>query len=74
MTMKDWVTHVDNILAATDEDVLKDNGKISCEKMSGKVTTEYQKYQSQTLSQVEKDYLKEIKSIENLAKEGKAHE
>ena len=44
------------------------------EKMSEKVTTEYQKYQSQTLSQVEKDYLKEIKSIENLAKEGKAHE
>lgn len=74
MTMKDWVTHVDNILAATGEDVLKDNGKISREKMSEKVTTEYQKYQSQTLSQVEKDYLKEIKSIENLAKEGKAHE
>lgn len=74
MTMKDLVTHVDNILAATDEDVLKDNGKISREKMSEKVTTEYQKYQSQTLSQVEKDYLKEIKSIENLAKEGKAHE
>lgn len=59
---------------AMDEDVLKDNGKISREKMSEKVTTEYQKYQSQTLSQVEKDYLKEIKSIENLAKEGKAHE
>ncbi len=40
MTMKDWVTHVDNIFAATDEDVLKDNGKISREKMSEKVTTE----------------------------------
>ena len=44
------------------------------EKMTEKVALEYQKYQSQTLSQVEKDYLKEIKSIENLAKEGKAHE
>ena len=40
------------------------------EQMKQKVDKEYKSYQAKTLSQVEKDYLKEIKSIENLAKEG----
>jgi len=43
---------------------------ISREQMKQKVDKEYKSYQAKTLSQVEKDYLKEIKSIENLAKEG----
>src|SRR3712207_9276763 len=29
MTMRDWVEHVDNILTATGEELLKDHGKIS---------------------------------------------
>ena len=70
MTMADWVTHVDRILLATGEDLLDNSGTISHEQMSQKVDKEYKTYQSKTLSQVEKDYLKEIKSIENLAKEG----
>ena len=70
MTMADWVAHVDRILLATGEDLLDNSGSISREQMKQKVDEEYKSYQAKTLSQVEKDYLKEIKSIENLAKEG----
>ena len=70
MTMADWVAHVDLILLATGEDLLENSGSISREQMKHKVGKEYKSYQSKTLSQVEKDYLKEIKSIENIAKEG----
>ena len=70
MTMADWVAHVDRILQATEEDLLANSGSISREQMKQKVDKEYKSYQAKTLSQVEKDYLKEIKSIENLAKEG----
>ncbi|KAA9307034.1 virulence RhuM family protein [Streptococcus anginosus] len=70
MTMADWVAHVDRILQATGEALLDNSGSISREQMKQKVDKEYKSYQAKTLSQVEKDYLKEIKSIENLAKEG----
>ena len=70
MTMKDWLTHVDNILKATGEDLLVGNGKISKEQMQNKVDKEYKKYHQKTLSQVEKDYLNEIKVIEQRAKKG----
>lgn len=70
MTMADWVTHVDRILLATGEDLLSDSGTISRSQMEHKVDTEYKQYQANTLSQVEKDYLNEIKSIENMAKDG----
>ena len=68
MTMKDWINHVDNILKATGEDLLEGNGKITRQKMKEKVSEEYKKFQQKTLSQVEKDYLKEIKEIEKKAK------
>jgi len=55
---------------STVEDLLDNSGSISREQMRQKVDKEYKSYQAKTLSQVEKDYLKEIKSIENLAKEG----
>lgn len=68
MTMKDWADHVDRILLATGKDLLKDNGKISRKQMINKVDEEYKEYSQKTLSQVEKDYLESIKSIEKLAK------
>lgn len=69
MTMRDWVEHVDNILTATGEDLLKDHGKISRKQMIDKVTDEYKKYSQKTLTQVEKDYLDEIKRLEKIGKE-----
>lgn len=69
MTMKDWINHVDNILKATGEDLLEGNGRITRLKMKEKVSEEYKKFQQKTLSQVEKDYLREIKEIEKRVKE-----
>lgn len=70
MTMADWVKHVDTILAATGEQLLTDKGSVSREQMLDKVTMEYRKYQTKTLSQVEKDYLEQIKQLDDLAKKG----
>lgn len=70
MTMKDWVIHVDTILTATGENLLTGKGSVSREQMLDKVTNEYQKYQAKTLSQVERDYLEEIRHLEELAKKG----
>lgn len=67
MSMADWITHIDTILTATGEKLLSGKGSVSREQMVGKVTTEYQKYQAKTLSQVEKDYLTELKRLEQLA-------
>ena len=70
MTMKDWREHVDRILSATGEDLLIGNGRVSREMMVDKVNQEYRKYSSKTLSQVERDYLAEIKNIESIVEKG----
>ena len=70
MKMTDWIKHVDNILQATGEDVVENAGKISRKQMEEKVIEEYKKYSEHTLTQVEKDYLEEIKNIEKIAKKG----
>ena len=70
MTMKDWREHVDRILSAAGEDLLIGNGRVSREMMVDKVNQEYRKYSAKTLSQVERDYLAEIKSIESIAEKG----
>ena len=70
MTMKDWREHVDRILSATGEDLLVGKGKVSKAMMLEKVNKEYKKYSEKTLTQVEKDYLAEIKNIEKIAKKG----
>lgn len=71
MTMKDWISHVDSILKATGEDVLKGNGKIAKATMLKKVDKEYKKFKNKTLTQVERDYLEEIKGIEKIVKKNK---
>ena len=70
MTMKDWREHVDRILSATGEDLLIGNGRVSRDMMVDKVNLEYRKYSAKTLSQVERDYLTEIKNIESIAEKG----
>ena len=71
MTMKDWIEHVDRILTATGENLLDGNGEISNKQMTNKVEKEYKKYQANTLSKVERDYLEEIKNIETKVKSSK---
>ena len=71
MTMKDWVAHVDRILTATGEELLKDAGKITKKQMEVKVEKEYREYSNKTITKVEQDYLEEIQNIEKIAKSGK---
>ena len=71
MTMKDWIEHVDRILTATGENLLDGNGEISHKQMTNKVEKEYKKYQANTLSKVERDYLEEIRNIETKVKRSK---
>ena len=70
MYMSDYVENLDRILTSTGESLLTDAGKISHTQAIEKANAEYKKYQVQTLSPVEKDYLQTIRAIESVAKEG----
>ena len=63
MTMADWAKHLDNILLAAGEKVLKGNGKISHQEAMDKAEAEYKKYKAKTLSTVEEDYLTAITTL-----------
>ena len=71
MTMKDWAEHLDRILTMSGENLLQGAGAISHEKAVEKATTEYKKYQQKTLSEAEKNYLENLKAIENKTKNKK---
>ncbi|MFP5527928.1 virulence RhuM family protein [Peptococcus simiae] len=71
MYMSDYAETLDNILKATGEDVLDHAGRISHKQAMEKAHSEYKKYQLENLSPVEKDYLAEIKNIEERAKKGR---
>ena len=62
--MADYIKQLDNILSATGEKILQDAGRVSHQKAIEKATTEFKKYQVKTLSMVEQDYLKTLKSLE----------
>ena len=70
MYMSDYVENLDRILTSTGEALLTDAGKISHAQAIEKANAEYKKYQVQTLSPVEEDYLQTIRAIESVAKEG----
>ncbi len=69
MHMRDYITHLDNVLSATGENLLLDAGKVSHKNAIEKATAEYKKYQVKTISPVEQEYLNTIKSIEKTAKD-----
>ena len=68
MYMSDYVEQLDNILRATGEEVLTHAGKISHAQAMEKAKVEYKRYQAQTLSPVEEEYLKTIKQLGKTAK------
>ncbi len=70
MTMKDWAEHLDRILTMSGEKLLQGAGTVSHEKAVEKATSEYKKYQQKTLSEVEKNYLDNLKAIEKKNKTG----
>jgi len=63
MTMKDWAAHLDNILTMSGEKLLQGAGTVSHQQAINHATNEYKKYQQRTLSQVEKDFLENIKTL-----------
>ena len=67
MYMKDYINQLDNILSSTDEKVLEGAGHISHKNALEKAKQEYRKYQNNTLSPVEEEYLSTIKSLEKTA-------
>ncbi len=69
MTMHDWSRHLDRILTMSGENLLIGSGSISHNQAINKAKEEYKKYQSVTLSEVEKNYLTAIKSISDKAGE-----
>lgn len=63
MTMKDWAAHLDNILTMSGEKLLQGVGTVTHQQAIDHATNEYKKYQQRTLSQVEKDFLENIKTL-----------
>ena len=68
MTMNDWAAYLDRILTMSGEQLLQGSGNVSHEETMEHATTEYRKYKQRTLSDVERDYLFSIKSIEDSVK------
>ena len=63
MTMQNWATYLDKILTMSGEKLLEGAGKVSHQQAIDHATNEYKKYQQRTLSQVEKDFLDNIKTL-----------
>ena len=68
MTMNDWAVYLDRILTMSGEQLLQGSGSVSHEEAMEHATMEYRKYKQRTLSDVERDYLFSIKSIEDSVK------
>ncbi|KGQ28665.1 RhuM family protein [Gallibacterium anatis] len=63
MRMADFLRELDTILSSTGRKVLENAGKISSAQAQEKAKAELRKYKAKTLSPVEEDYLKEIKTL-----------
>ena len=64
MTMSDWAEHLERILTMSGEQLLQGNGSVTHKQAVDKATSEYRKYKTRILSDVEKDYLNSIKILE----------
>lgn len=64
MKMADWIKHLDAILTSTGEDLLLNAGGISLNQAMEKAENEYKKYQQKTISDVERDYLDSVITLE----------
>lgn len=71
MKMADYIHELDNILNSAGRKLLSDAGKISQAKAKEKATLEYRKYKVKNLSEVEKAYLENIKSLQKKVEEKK---
>lgn len=63
--------YLDGILTSIGENLLIGNGTVSHLQAMEKAQTEYKRYKAKTLSSVEKDYLENIKLLEQKGKQQK---
>jgi hypothetical protein len=71
MTMKDWIEVLDGFMKMSQQNILKDAGKISAKLAQQKALTEYKDYQIKSpdeLSKVEKQFLMSIEQAEKKVK------
>lgn len=71
MYMKDYIDNIDNVFKTMKRPILVGMGKISHEKAIEKAELEYKKYINDNLTEIEKEYLEEIKKINKTANEQK---
>lgn len=64
MYMQNWITQLDRLIQTFDGKILENAGIVSNEQAMKKAETEYRKYQTETISKAEKDYLESIKAVE----------
>jgi len=65
MYMADWIKQLDSFLKMTNKEIMQQSGTISHEKAIEKAHTEYEKYKEKMknrITQVEKDFIKQIES------------
>ena len=68
MHMRDYIAQLDAVLSSGGRKLLQDAGTVSHQQALDKAQAEYRKFQAQTLSPVEKDYLETVKGLEKDAK------
>ena len=68
MYMSDYIRQLDSILTSGNRPILEGSGSVSHAQALDKATTEYRKYQNNTLSPVEEAYLETIKATAKLVK------
>jgi hypothetical protein len=68
MYMSDYIRQLDSVLTSGNRPLLEGAGSVSHAQALEKATTEYRKYQSNTLSPVEEAYLETVKETAKLVK------
>ena len=63
MTMKDWITKLDEFLRLSEKKILTNAGNISAEKAEQKASSEYEKYRWKENTHIVSDFDKEVKKI-----------
>ena len=71
MRMKDWIAQLDRLIQTFDGKLLDNAGAVSHEQAIQKAETEYRKYQSATISAVERAYLETLEKAEKKLKKGR---
>jgi len=74
MYMADWNKQLDDFLSMTGKEILNHAGEISHHQALEKAHTEYKKYKEKikdSISQVEKDFIKQLENNSKSLKRGK---